>query len=82
MDTFELISKLTTVFGPSGREEAVARVISQWAEPYADEITIDTLGNLIIHKKGTGPRLMLAAHMDSIGLIVTYFEEDGTLRFG
>lgn len=82
MDTFELISKLTTVFGPSGREEAVARVISQWAEPYADEITIDTLGNLIIHKKGTGPRLMLAAHMDSIGLVVTYFEEDGTLRFG
>lgn len=82
MDTFELISKLTAVFGPSGQEGAVAQVISQLAGPYADEITTDTLGNLIVHKRGEGPKLMLAAHMDSIGLIVTYFEEDGSLRFG
>ena len=82
MDTFELISKLTAVFGPSGREESVSQVISQLAAPYADEITTDTLGNLIIHKRGEGPRLMLAAHMDSIGLVVTYMEEDGSLRFG
>ncbi len=82
MDTFELIAKLTAVFGPSGREESVSQVISQLAAPYADEITTDTLGNLIIHKRGEGPRLMLAAHMDSIGLVVTYMEEDGSLRFG
>lgn len=82
MDTFELISKLTAVFGPSGREESVSQVISQLAAPYADEITTDTLGNLIIHKRGEGSRLMLAAHMDSIGLVVTYMEEDGSLRFG
>lgn len=82
MDTFELISKLTAVFGPSGREEAVAEVISQLADSYADEISTDTLGNLIVHKKGTGPKLMLCAHMDTIGLVVTYIEEDGTLRFG
>lgn len=82
MDTFELISKLTAVFGPSGREEAVAEVISRLADPYADEISTDTLGNLIVRKKGTGPKLMLCAHMDTIGLVVTYIEEDGTLRFG
>lgn len=82
MDTFELISKLTAVFGPSGREDAVAEVISRLADPYADEISTDTLGNLIVRKKGTGPKLMLCAHMDSIGLVVTYMEEDGTLRFG
>lgn len=82
MDTFELISKLTAVFGPSGREDAVAEVISRLADPYANEISTDTLGNLIVHKKGTGPKLMLCAHMDSIGLVVTYMEEDGTLRFG
>ena len=82
MDTFELISKLTAVFGPSGREESVSQVISQLAAPYADEITTDTLGNLIIHKRGEGSRLMLAAHLDSIGLVVTYMEEDGSLRFG
>lgn len=82
MDTFELISQLTALFGPSGQEERVAQAISKLAEPYADEITTDTLGNLIVHKKGNGPKLMLAAHMDSIGLVVTYIEEDGTLRFG
>lgn len=82
MDTFELISKLTAVFGPSGREDAVAEVISRLADPYADEISTDTLGNLIVRKKGTGPKLMLCAHMDTIGLVVTYMEEDGSLRFG
>lgn len=82
MDTFELISKLTAVFGPSGQETGIAQVISGLAQPYADEIASDTLGNLIVHKKGNGPKLMFAAHMDSIGLVVTYFEEDGTLRFG
>ncbi|MCI8474741.1 MAG: M42 family metallopeptidase [Oscillospiraceae bacterium] len=82
MDTFELISKLTAVFGPSGQEKGIAQVISDLARPFADEITTDPLGNLIVRKKGSGPKLMLAAHMDSIGLVVTYFEEDGTLRFG
>lgn len=82
MDTFELISRLTAVFGPAGQEEGIAQVISDLVRPYADEITTDTLGNLIVHKKGSGPKLMFAAHMDSIGLVVTYFEEDGSLRFG
>lgn len=82
MDTFELIAKLTAVYGPSGREQAIARTISELARPYADEIAVDTLGNLIVHKKGNGPKLMLAAHMDTIGLVVTYIEEDGTLRVG
>ena len=82
METFELISRLTAVFGPSGQELKVAEVISDLAKPYADETSTDTLGNLTVHKRGSGPKLMLAAHMDSIGLVVTYFEEDGTLRFG
>jgi endoglucanase len=82
MNTFELIAKLTAVHGPSGREQAISQVISDLAKPYADEITTDTLGNLIVHKKGSGPKLMFAAHMDSIGLVVTYVEEDGALRFG
>lgn len=81
-NTFELISKLTAVFGPSGQEGDIAQIISDLARPYADELSTDTLGNLIVHKKGTGPKLMFAAHMDTIGLVVTYFEEDGTLRFG
>lgn len=81
-DTFDLIRDLTAVFGPSGQEQTVAKVISDLARPYVDEITTDTMGNLIAHKRGEGPKLMFAAHMDTIGLVVTYFEEDGTLRFG
>lgn len=82
MDAFELISKLTAVFGPSGQEGEVAKTIAELGRPYADEVTTDTLGNLILHRKGNGPKLMFSAHMDTIGLVVTHFEEDGTLRFG
>lgn len=82
MDTFDLIAKLTAIYGPSGQERAIGKTISGLAQPYADEITTDTLGNLIVHKKGSGPKLMLAAHMDTIGLVVTYIEDDGALRVG
>ncbi len=82
MDMFELISHLTSVFGPSGQEQAIAQSITALAKPYADEITADIMGNLIVHKKGNGPKLMFCAHMDTVGLIITYIEEDGTLRVG
>lgn len=81
-DMFDLLSELVAAYGPSGREEDIAKVISAQLGPYADEIMTDTLGNLIVHKKGTGAKLMVAAHMDTIGVVVTYFEEDGTLRIG
>ncbi len=82
MNMFEQIACLTEVFGPSGREWMAARCISSLAKPYADEITTDTMGNLIVHKRGTGPKLMLSARMDTSGLVVTYIEEDGMLRVG
>jgi len=82
MELYELIAKLTAIHGPSGREQAVTQVISQLAKPYADEITTDVMGNLLVHRKGSGPKLMFAAHMDSIGLVATYIEEDGSVRFG
>jgi len=82
MDTFELIRTLAAVYGPSGREQAIAKVIADYAKPYADEITTDVMGNLTVHKKGNGPKLMFAAHMDTIGLVVTCIEDDGTLRVG
>ena len=73
---------LNAAFGPSGDESGVACVIADLARPYVDEITTDVLGNLICHKKGSGPKVMFAAHMDSLGLIVTHIEKEGFLRVG
>lgn len=78
----QTLTTLCTAFGPSGAEGGVAQVIEELARPYVDEITRDTLGNLICHKKGPGPRLMFSAHMDSIGLVVTHIDEKGFLRVG
>ena len=79
----ELLQKLTSVYGPSGNEELVSQVIREEIESYVDEIKVDVLGNLIAIKKGNGngKRIMLAAHMDQIGLMVTHIDEKGFLRF-
>ena len=82
MELFELIQKLTAAYGPSGDEGEVRELIASLAAPYADEITVDTMGRLIVHKRGNGPRVMLCAHMDSIGFIVTHIEKEGFLRVG
>lgn len=82
MDYLNLIRTLNACHGPAGDEREIAEAIRNLAEPYADECVIDTMGNLIVHKKGTGPRVMFAAHMDSIGLIVTHIDEKGYLSFG
>ena len=82
MDILEIIQALNACHGPSGNEGQVAAAIRTLAAPYVDEITTDALGNLICHKGGTGPRVMFAAHMDSIGFIITHIDENGYLRFG
>lgn len=82
MELFELIKKLNTAHGPSGDEVEIRDVIAGLARPYADEIQTDVMGNLIVHRKGNGPKIMFAAHMDSIGLIVTHIEKEGFLRAG
>lgn len=82
MKLFELIQTLNAAHGPSGDEGGIRQVIDRLARPLADEVRTDTLGNLILRKKGTGPRVMFAAHMDSIGFIVTHVEKEGFLRVG
>lgn len=82
MDIVRTLTALNSAFGPSGDESSVADVIASLARPYVDEITRDTMGNLICHKKGTGPKVMFAAHMDSLGMMVTHIEKEGFLRFG
>lgn len=82
MNTFELLKQINATHGPSGDEGDVRKIIADLAAPYADEIRTDTMGNLIVRKKGEGPKLMLSAHMDSIGFIVTHITKDGFLRCG
>jgi putative aminopeptidase FrvX len=79
----ELIKKLVETYGPSGREELIREVIKKEIEGLADEVRVDALGNLIALKRGSGDgvKVMLAAHMDEIGIIVTYVDEKGFLRF-
>ncbi len=82
MELFELFKDLAGAFGPSGCEKGVAQRIAELVAPYADEVTTDIMGNLIVHKKGPGKKLLFAAHMDSIGILVTHIEQEGFVRFG
>ncbi len=76
-----LLKKLTQAFGPSGNEDAVRDIIIEEITPYADEYSVDTLGNLIVRKKGTGKKLMLCAHMDEIGVIATVVDDKKFVHF-
>ena len=76
-----LLEKLSNAHGISSRESAVAKIIREEVSPYVDEIKTDKMGNLITIKKGDDFKIMLAAHMDEIGLMVQYVDEHGFIRF-
>jgi endoglucanase len=82
----KLLKQLTETFGPSGYEENVRKIVRAEVKPLADEIKVDALGNLIVRKKPTKQtkdtkKIMIAAHMDEIGLIVSHVDENGFVRF-
>lgn len=79
----ELIQKLVESYGPSGAEEQVRDVIGTEVEPLVDDVRVDALGSLIAHVEGGDgkQRLLLDAHMDEIGVMVTYIDEGGFARF-
>jgi putative aminopeptidase FrvX len=79
-----LIQKLTETFSPSGYEHDIRQVIRAEIESLVDEIKVDALGNLIARKGKSGKngkRIMLAGHMDEIGLIATHIDPNGFVRF-
>ena len=81
----ELLKQLCLLNGVSGDEGEVRAFLRAQAEPYAGSIRTDALGNLIVFKQGakaTGNRLLLAAHMDEVGLIITHVTDEGFLKFG
>lgn len=83
LNIYDTFIKLRAVRSASGSESEVMKVISEIAAPYADEITSDPLGNLIVRTKSDNPdakKIMFAAHADEIGLVFSSAEENGFLR--
>jgi len=79
----ELIKKLIKVPSVSGRENKLGKLIQNEIAPYVDDSFIDPLGNVIGFRRGTAKapkNLMLAAHMDEIGFMVTFIEDNGFIR--
>lgn len=81
MEILKLLENLTQINSVSGDEEEIRKYISKEAKKYCDEITVDSMGNLIAHKKGSGAKMMFAAHMDEIGVIATSIDDNGFIRF-
>lgn len=79
----DMIRRFIEAFGVSGSEQSIREVIISEIEDHVDELTTDTMGNLIAIKGAdiSGPTVMFSAHMDQIGLIITEVDDDGFLRF-
>jgi endoglucanase len=83
-ETIEILRELCNAHGVTGYEDDVRALIEKRISPHADNVRTDALGNLIATKQTAGPdapTLLLDAHMDEIGLIVSYIEPSGFLRF-
>jgi tetrahedral aminopeptidase len=79
-----LLKTLTEILSPSGHEDAIREVVLNLVKPHADEVRVDALGNLIVRKGKAvknGRRIMLAAHLDEVGLIVSHVDANGFARF-
>lgn len=82
----KLLQRLTETFGPSGYEDNVRKLVRAEVKPLADEIKVDALGNLIARKRpakytDATRKIMIAAHMDEIGLMVSHVDANGFVRF-
>ena len=86
MDSFNetLFDKLNYLCGThavSGYEQGLASEVTREARSYTDEVDTDTLSNVIAHVRGDGPRVMVTAHLDEIGLMIRHIDEHGFLFF-
>lgn len=85
LETKDFLRGLSEATGISGYEGGIASLVEAAFRPYIDEVRRDKLGNCILFKRGNGreprPKVMFAAHMDEIGLMVTKIEERGFIRF-
>jgi endoglucanase len=80
-----LVKRLSEAYGPSGSEEHVREIVRDEVKSLVDQVRVDALGNLIAQRRGTGAhrkKLMLSAHLDEIGLMVSFLDSRGFARFG
>src|SRR5512139_2242495 len=81
----QLLARLSEAFGPSGNEKAVRHLVQEEIQASVDRMEVDALGNLIAFKAGTAPEprmvIMLSAHMDEVGFMITKVNKNGTLSF-
>ena len=80
----ELLQQLSEARGVAGDEKEVRLLIRDLIEPHVDEWRVDTMGNLLAVKRGRGEsdmRVLVDAHMDEVGMLITDIDSDGTLRF-
>jgi endoglucanase len=77
----DLLERLSNAHGVSGYEGSSRDILTRELTPYVDEVKIDAFGNLIATKKGKRPSVMLAAHMDEVGLSTKYIDENGFIYF-
>jgi endoglucanase len=81
MVNMELLKKVVEAPGVSGYEFLGIRdVVIEALKDYVDEVYVDKLGNVVAHKKGNGPKVMIAAHMDKIGVMVNHIDKEGYLH--
>jgi endoglucanase len=79
----DVLEKLSNANGVTGREDNVRNLMKKYLKPWVDEIKEDKLGNLIAFKKGkkNSPTIMIAAHMDEVGLMIKNIKKKGFLQF-
>lgn len=73
----EVLEKLVGIYGPSGKEFRVSEYIKEEIKDHVDEITMNPFGSVIARIKGDGPKVMIAGHMDQIGMMVTKVDKKG-----
>lgn len=77
----DILYGLLQTSSPSGYEEQAVNLFAKFIAPYVNEIYTDVMGNCIAHKKGNGKKILLMAHADEIGLIISHIDEKGFLYF-
>jgi endoglucanase len=84
LSVIDTLRKLVECYGPSGYEDQIRQVVLAQIKGLADEISVDALGNVIAWRRSGQPgakKIMLSAHMDEIGMMITHVDQDGFCRF-